>query len=221
MKNYPAAHFGPLARTAFTLIELLVVMAVIGILAALIFPVTKGIKDRQMKSVARAELHDIETAINSYHANARLGSYPPDHPGDPLINGLYFELEGTVRSGGGPDFATLDGSGKISAVNAQTYFGVGGFANSSTSAQGTDDAPAPVNLSAWLEAKPDRRDTRSHPKSKSWSARWAGRQIGLPSRFMTKLLRTRSRSRKESILGATFRRIPQTTRARSICGLTS
>ena len=146
MKSNSTRNAATLRKVAFTLIELLVVIAVIGILAALIVPVGRGIKNKEMKSVAMTELHEIETAINSYHDNGRLGSYPPDNPTNSIMNPLYFELGGTVRSGPGPTFTTLDGSGRITSADAQTYFGVGGFPNSSTSAQGTDDAPAPVNF---------------------------------------------------------------------------
>ena len=118
---------------AFTLIELLVVIAVIAILAALIFPVTIGLKKQRMIKVGQTELAQVETAAEAY--KAKYGFYPPDNPSNPLINQLYFELKGTVLSNG--SYQALDGSGQIAATPAafQAAFGastsVSGFVNSS------------------------------------------------------------------------------------------
>ncbi len=126
-------------RTAFTLIELLVVIAIIGVLAALIFPALKGAKESGVRRKAQAELKRIETAIDSY--KARLGFYPPDNPGFPALNQLFYELQGTVQKG--TDLETLDGRERIPAASVATAFGVGvgGFVNS-TGAGGADDAKA-------------------------------------------------------------------------------
>src|SRR5450759_725568 len=94
-------------------IELLVVIAVIGILAALIFPITGALKKKKMITVAQAELAQVETAIDAY--KAKYGTYPPDNPANPLINPLYFELEGTTNNGSGY-YQTLDGSGQIASL---------------------------------------------------------------------------------------------------------
>jgi prepilin-type N-terminal cleavage/methylation domain-containing protein len=132
-------------RTAFTLIELLVVIAVIGVLASLIFPITGVLKKKRMVTVAQAELAQIETAIDAY--KAKYGTYPPDNPGNPLINPLYFELEGTTNNGSGY-YQTLDGSGQISSAAGQftSLYGAGvtGFVNTSASAKGSDDKGAAV-----------------------------------------------------------------------------
>src|SRR3989442_11771901 len=75
---------------AFTLIELLVVIAVIAILATLIFPVTGAVYAARTKARAKAELAEIETAIERY--KDKRGHYPPDNPGNPVLNQLYYEL---------------------------------------------------------------------------------------------------------------------------------
>jgi prepilin-type N-terminal cleavage/methylation domain-containing protein len=135
-------------RAAFTLIELLTVMAVIGILAALIFPVTRGVKKKRLLAVAQSELKQVETAIEDY--KARLGFYPPDNPGNPVINQLYFELLGTYLTSTNW-YITLDGSAKISPAGMQRLFGSNninavtpGFANSSQNQRGTDEKAAAV-----------------------------------------------------------------------------
>ena len=145
----------PLLRPrAFTLIELLVVIAVIGILAALIFPITAGIKRSRLIKVAQTELSQIEIAIESYKASR--GHYPPDNPGNFLSNQLFFELKGTVLNniGGIPTYVTLDGTGQIKApppLGSSTDFSmtyganVKGFVNSSASAKGDDDKAAAKN----------------------------------------------------------------------------
>src|SRR4051794_29372201 len=81
------------SRLAFTLIELLIVIAIIAILAGLLVPVAGRISVSRMKSVSRAELTQIATAIDAY--KAKYNFYPPDNPTNPLPNALYFELVGT------------------------------------------------------------------------------------------------------------------------------
>src|SRR6185295_5062625 len=68
----------------FTLIELLVVIAVIAILAAMIIPITGAVNKTKIRSKAKGELAQIETAIESYHA--KHGIYPPDNAGNPYVN---------------------------------------------------------------------------------------------------------------------------------------
>src|SRR5436190_7321963 len=70
--------------SAFSLIELLVVIAVIAILAAMVIPITAAVHAARTKSRAKAELAQIETAIERY--KAKLGHYPPDNPGNPATN---------------------------------------------------------------------------------------------------------------------------------------
>lgn len=133
---------GTRKQSAFTLIELLVVMAIIGVLAALTFPTVKGIKENATRKKVKTELHRLETVIESY--KAKCGFYPPDNPGRPELNQLYFELEGTSLVGA--DYQTLDESSKIAANAVTTAFGPGvlGFANCSKGAG--DDAVPAVNF---------------------------------------------------------------------------
>ena len=102
---------------AFTLIELLTVISIIGVLAALLFPVLKGVKRQQFIRNAQAEMAQLETAIERY--KAAYGFYPPDNqlnPANPLIpnplmNQLYFELLGTTNVAtppGSPSYQSLD-----------------------------------------------------------------------------------------------------------------
>jgi prepilin-type N-terminal cleavage/methylation domain-containing protein len=53
----------------FTLVELLVVIAIIGILAALLLPVLKSVKDKEQRIRARREIAQIAFAINKYEAD--------------------------------------------------------------------------------------------------------------------------------------------------------
>jgi prepilin-type N-terminal cleavage/methylation domain-containing protein len=112
---------------AFTLVELLVVIGVISILAALIFPVVRPIQRQKILNKARAELAQYQTAIEAY--KTRRGHYPPDNPGQPTTNQLYYELLGTRLDNNGI-YTTLDGSAQIAAGTVQPVFGAGGFVNS-------------------------------------------------------------------------------------------
>src|SRR5438132_11868374 len=94
---------------AFTLIELLVVIAIIAILAALVIPVSGAVRAAGTKRRAMAELTQVETLIESY--KEKLGHYPPDNPGNPLLNQLYYELMGTTNDS--RNYITLDGSATV------------------------------------------------------------------------------------------------------------
>jgi len=125
---HPKRLAGASAGSGFTLIELLVVIAVIAILAALIIPIGKAVNRRKIIAKSRAELAQVELAIEAYKST--LGHYPPDNNLDPRLNQLYFELRGTTNTG--PTYRTLDGSAEISSrvATIQSYFGgVSGFIN--------------------------------------------------------------------------------------------
>jgi prepilin-type N-terminal cleavage/methylation domain-containing protein len=130
-------------QSAFTLIEMIVVISIIGVLAALIFPVVASIKKRATITKAQTELEQVVTAIDSY--KAKYNHYPPDSPNGPITNQLYFELSGTVFINLPPwGFQTLDGSARLGTNAVATTFGagVGGFVNCSRGGGGDDAVPA-------------------------------------------------------------------------------
>jgi prepilin-type N-terminal cleavage/methylation domain-containing protein len=142
------------ARPAFTLIELLVVIAVIAVLAAMIIPITGAVNRNKLRAKARVELERVATGIDLY--KAKMGHYPPDNPGNPATNQLYFELLGTTFTNG--IYTTLDGSALVKAADLGTVFGgsptprVGGFMNT-TQGGGSDESRS---ASAYLKGlKPD------------------------------------------------------------------
>lgn len=59
----------PPARKGFTLIELLVVITIIGLLAALLFPVFAKARERARQTVCESNLHQIGLAIQMYQAD--------------------------------------------------------------------------------------------------------------------------------------------------------
>jgi prepilin-type N-terminal cleavage/methylation domain-containing protein len=128
---------------AFTLIELLTVIAIIGVLAALILPVAGAVKKQSMIRTAQAEMAQLETAIDRY--KSAYGFYPPDNPGNPLVNQLYFELLGTTNTDSTPTFQSLDdptikltGGLSPSQLNNAISLNVNGFMNCSKSGSGED-----------------------------------------------------------------------------------
>ena len=123
---------------AFTLIEMLAVVSIMAILAALIFPIAGAVKKSQIRTRARGEMAQIETAIHAY--NDKFGHYPPDSGAPCIVNQLFYELLGTTNSGS--LYQTLDGSAQIVAANVSGVFGSGvsGFINCSR-ATGGDEAP--------------------------------------------------------------------------------
>ena len=136
-------------RAAFTLIELIIVIAIIGILASLIFPIAGVVNRKKQISTAQTQLKALETAIDGY--KTKLGYYPPDNTNNPAINPLYFELMGTTNNGAGAakppnTWVTIDGSAQIDSVTPPNtisqVFGVTGFANTSTRAHSDDEGAA-------------------------------------------------------------------------------
>jgi prepilin-type N-terminal cleavage/methylation domain-containing protein len=140
--------------SAFTLIEMLIVIAIISVLAALIFPVTGAVNRAKIRHVAQGELAQIETAIESY--KAKHGVYPPDSnapgaPGNPnYVNQLYYELLGTTFDSANTRYTTLDGSSTLTnatPASLSLVFGpsVEGFVNS-TKGGGDEGAVATASI---------------------------------------------------------------------------
>lgn len=130
---------------AFTLIELLTVIAIIGVLAALLFTSLKGIKRKQYIQNATAEMEQLETAIDRYRA--AYGFYPPDNATNALFNPLYFELLGTTNIGGNsPEYQSLDDvTIKLFPSDLKAIFGTSGFMNCSKPGS-AEDARAAQNF---------------------------------------------------------------------------
>jgi prepilin-type N-terminal cleavage/methylation domain-containing protein len=137
------------SRRAFTLIELLTVIAVIGILAALLFPAFSTVKRHALINHATAEMGQLETAIDRY--KAAYGFYPPSSTNtinSVPISQLYYELEGITNTGtaASPQYQTLDLNPMMLNTNQViAAFGVGGFINSTKPGAG-EDAPAARNF---------------------------------------------------------------------------
>ena len=132
-----AGPFGSHLRcAAFTLIELLVVVAVMMILAGLIFPITGAVKRARVTSITRAELQQVASAISDY--KAKHGTYPPDNPNNIATNQLYYELVGTTFSNN--TYVTRDGKSSVPAATIPAAFApnITGFVNCTRGA-GSDE----------------------------------------------------------------------------------
>jgi prepilin-type N-terminal cleavage/methylation domain-containing protein len=128
---------------AFTLTELLIVISIMGILAALILPVGKSIREKAAKSRARTELMKVDMAINAY--KARMGHFPPDNTNNPALSPLYYELVGCKLVGG--QYQTLTGIGAIQSADLPSFFQnplLTGFVN--VGGSGDDNSAAAVSF---------------------------------------------------------------------------
>ena len=146
----------------FTLIELLTVIAVMGILAGFTLVVVSGIEKTKYRSIATAEMSQIENALEDY--KAKYGAYPPGNATpagtyalpitSSMFSQLYYELSGVTNNG--TVFTTLDGSAQIQNNNnlpntdVMKAFGVGGFGNCSIGS-GDDAKPARNFLLGWRQ----------------------------------------------------------------------
>ena len=65
-------------RRGFTLVELLVVIAIIGLLIALLLPAITGGTRTANQTAIKAEISNLDRAIESYKNDVAGGSYPPD-----------------------------------------------------------------------------------------------------------------------------------------------
>src|ERR1700761_7129127 len=82
-------------QKAFTLIELLLVIAIIAILAAILFPVFAQAKAAAKKTVCLANTNQIGIALMLY-LNDYDDVYPEEHPptGNPAVDDAQGQLEG-------------------------------------------------------------------------------------------------------------------------------
>lgn len=71
MKFHPTTHRLPLRSTGFTLIELLVVITIIGILAAMIFPVANGVQRKAVEARTKNDAMNLRNAITTYFTEYR------------------------------------------------------------------------------------------------------------------------------------------------------
>jgi type II secretory pathway pseudopilin PulG len=124
------------------------VIAIISVLAAMVFPVTGAVNRAKIRRRASSELAQVQLAIEAY--KTKLGHYPPDSPPNagtwtPWINQLYYELRGTTNNGN--SYITLDGSAQILNASVPSVFGpsVTGFLNSYQNATG-DEARTPTSF---------------------------------------------------------------------------
>ncbi len=92
-----------------------------------------------MVSRTKAELGLLKMAIDDYQT--KLGHYPPDNPGLPSTNQLYFELMGTrpVTNLNAAAYQTLDGSALVRQSDFTTYLEGGVQRIVNCSAKGGDE----------------------------------------------------------------------------------
>jgi len=84
--------------SGFTLVELLAVIAIIGLLASLALPAISKIRTRARVGAVKAQLAQIETAIEQYYAD--WDTYPP--AGNDCLGGDCFGSEDVGSDGVGP-----------------------------------------------------------------------------------------------------------------------
>jgi general secretion pathway protein G len=66
-------------RRGFTLIELMLVLVILAVLAAVVLPSLSGKAERSREAAAKAELHNIGTALDGYETD--VGHYPSSDEG--------------------------------------------------------------------------------------------------------------------------------------------
>jgi type II secretory pathway pseudopilin PulG len=73
-------------------------------------------------NTAQAELQQLETALENY--KAKYGVYPPSNGTNGVVNQLYYELSGVIKTNG--TFLTLDGNTSLSTgAFGNQFYGAG------------------------------------------------------------------------------------------------
>ena len=81
---------------AFTLLELMVVIAIVVVLAGLLFPAVQSVLERAKKVQAKNDLTQIVTAVNAYYTE--YGKYPIATDDNPLDSTKTADLFYTLRA---------------------------------------------------------------------------------------------------------------------------
>ena len=154
VERVPAARKG---RRGFTLIEMLVVIAVLGILAALIIPITGKTRAIRIRNRVKGELKLVESRITDY--KTKFGYFPPDNPTNYAVNPLYYELLGVFQTNisGSAYYQTLDASAQFQDTSAsfQATYGLApapvGYVNCTKGGGGDEGEAGGEFLSAGFE----------------------------------------------------------------------
>lgn len=85
------------ARKGFTLVELMIVIAIIGILAAVLYPSLMGYLERTRDTNRQQAMNQVGTALGTYFAD--MNAYPTHGSGsDKCLDDIKGDLEGTGKA---------------------------------------------------------------------------------------------------------------------------
>src|SRR5689334_11225415 len=109
----------PRALRGFTLVELLVVIAIIGILAAMVLPAIKAIKEKEQIARARMQIAQIVTGIHEFETTT--GRYPVSRDAINSVanSGDDFTFGGPYKTPSSPPLWTVQASGSYHADNSE------------------------------------------------------------------------------------------------------